>query len=735
MTRLGKRLLAVRLYCCSEEKELMETSICMCWPSKTSVSRLFGSGDSVWLVLLGVSLLGISGCSLGGSSSSKVQVGSIVFTDANAGAQKAITSLTVSQGTYVDVSLTNDSQLLGADWSVVCGSAAAPGVPLPPGQTQDESCGTFTPAHTMSGPVPGYAPSGAGYVTFYTAPAVPPKEGIVTLYASATSDHTRFSSVTLTVGGLPISVGFAPAPPATLAPGSATQFKSVLTNDAGGAGVNWTVICGSSACGSFSPAQTASGVVTSYTAPAASPNGDTVKVTATSIADPTKSATATIQIVPVSVSVTPAAVSAGTAEVRSLIAFVTNDGGDKGTDWSVHCTNTVASGRCGSITSHTASGAAATYTAPSLPDIAVGSAITITATSTADPTKSANSTVTAVKGSLVSGRVQAGQQSIRGALVSLYAATSDAMLNRTANINNASAVTTTLSDQDGNFAIPYGYDCPAPDTQMYLVSTGGNAGGGINADLALIAALGSCSQLDGARFVVNEATTVAAVHALNGFMDDAQHIGSDRASASGIVSAFATARDLVDVTTGQVRLRTVSGMGVVPQAKIDTLANLLNVCAKTAGSVPGDGSPCDQLFRATNPGTTPSAATRNSVQALLNLARNAISDSTPPGSFGAIYQLAQSRDPIGPVLSVMPGDWTLAIQYPVGQGGADSANLRNQTLATDGLPASGANPVVDSAGNVWVRRSDNTVMEFVGASSCAGAPKALVPIASSMNAQ
>ena len=33
------------------------------------------------------------------------------------------------------MTLTNDSQLLGADWSVYCGSALPPGTVLPPGET------------------------------------------------------------------------------------------------------------------------------------------------------------------------------------------------------------------------------------------------------------------------------------------------------------------------------------------------------------------------------------------------------------------------------------------------------------------------------------------------------------------------------------------------------------------------------------------------------------------------
>ncbi len=279
------------------ENTMMKVFVCSHAQGRISVhSRMHGI-RLAWFLPLAIGLLTVSGCS-SDSSSSKPQVGPITFTDAKGAAQPALTSLTVSQGTYLSVTLTDDPKLLGADWSVDCSSALAPGAPLPPGWTQDESCGTFTPGHTTSGPIPSYATSGKGYVAFYVAPAAPPKEGTVTLYASATSDHSRLSSVTLTIGGLPISVGFAPAPPAMLHLGASAQFRAVLNNDATDAGVKWSLLCGSSDCGSLDPGQTTSGEATSYTAPTAVPTGVTVRVTATSAADPTKTVTAAIQIVP-----------------------------------------------------------------------------------------------------------------------------------------------------------------------------------------------------------------------------------------------------------------------------------------------------------------------------------------------------------------------------------------------------------------------------------------------------
>jgi hypothetical protein len=139
----------------------------------------------------------ILGCT--SSSSPHPQVGAITFTNAFGNNETAVTSLASGQGVYMDVAITHDPALLGANWSVSCQSQLPPGTPLPPGETEDTSCGIFTPLHTSSGPIPSYATSGAGYVTFYTAPAAPPKGGTVTLYATSTSDPSQDSSVTLTI--------------------------------------------------------------------------------------------------------------------------------------------------------------------------------------------------------------------------------------------------------------------------------------------------------------------------------------------------------------------------------------------------------------------------------------------------------------------------------------------------------------------------------------------------------
>lgn len=87
------------------------------------------------------------------------------------------------------------------------------------------------------------------------------------------------------------------SPPSTLTANSQAQLTANVGNDSANGGVKWTATCGSSgACGSFSSASTASGASTTYTAPAAVPSGNTVTVTATSVTDASKSATAMITI-------------------------------------------------------------------------------------------------------------------------------------------------------------------------------------------------------------------------------------------------------------------------------------------------------------------------------------------------------------------------------------------------------------------------------------------------------
>jgi len=211
------------------------------------------------LSTLAAATLGLTACGGGGSTPPPATI-SVSLTGQP-------TALTTGATAQITATVSNNT---GVTWTVTC--AAQP-------------CGSFNPASTASG-----AP------TTFTAPA-PATSATVT--ATSTSDTTKSASATITVT-VPtppaITVAFSPAAPVSINAGANSPLTAVVTNDSANKGVTWKVTCGSSACGSFNPASTASGTATTYTAPAAIPSPATVTVTATSVTDTTKSATATVTI-------------------------------------------------------------------------------------------------------------------------------------------------------------------------------------------------------------------------------------------------------------------------------------------------------------------------------------------------------------------------------------------------------------------------------------------------------
>ena len=693
-------------------------------------------------LLAAAATVALSGCS-SSSTVTKPQVVSIFFTDANGNTQSTQpSSLTVDAGTYLDVMITNDTSNLGADWTVTCGSAPAPGTPLPPGVTVDDSCGAFTPVHTMSAPVPSFATSGTGYVTLYTPPAAPPKGGTVMLYAAATADPSRFASLTLTIVGLPISLGFAPQPPASLAVNGTTPLKAVVSNDYVAGGVSWAVTCKSSACGTINPTQTASGVSTTYTAPAAPPTGGTVTITATSVTDSTKSATATIAIAPISVTVAPATlvvVAGGTGLLNATVAFDTSNAG---VDWTLTCGT---AGACGAVTAHTASGAPATYTAPTA--VPTGGTVAVTATSSADHTTSGASvvTVTAAPTPSVSGFVRAGLLPVLGASVNLYAAGE-------AGYGSASRLLTAkvpvLTSADGSFTVSASEACADPASLLYVAAGEGSVSGSELPGLALLTALGPCSSFATAGGIeVNEITTVAAGYALSAFAVDAAHIGATSANYVGIEKAFARSHDLVDTATGQAREIAVAGDATVPQRKINSLANALHQC------LPGDyasqdAAACSVIFAG-----LPDTASPNTFQSALAISRN-VGRSGYPVSPKLLYELSDHNGPFQPSLAEQPQDWTIRLVYSARPAAVGTTIALSANAVVDGSGAvwtaseldgepepfrgtmnAGLKPVegagifklgVDSSGDLWVSDSDDqSWSEFVGAAATLTTPSSI----------
>jgi hypothetical protein len=177
---------------------------------------------------------------------------------------------------------------------------------------------------------------------------------------------------------------------------SATRsFTATVLNDSKNEGVTWSidgVDCNDVLCGTLSAPSGASGVPITYAAPSALPPS-AIMVTATSVADNTKSAAAIIIVTSsaLSVAISPSASSVAIAQKISVTASVSNNEGNRGVIWRL--TGRGCGGlSCGKLSSFFSKpNIPITYTAPAnLPEPAD---VTLTAISLADFTKSSSTTI------------------------------------------------------------------------------------------------------------------------------------------------------------------------------------------------------------------------------------------------------------------------------------------------------------------------------------------------------
>ncbi|HVB34801.1 MAG TPA: hypothetical protein VNJ52_10580 [Patescibacteria group bacterium] len=284
-------------------------------------------------------------------------------------ASSSASSLQAGGSATITATLTNDSTNQGVKWAVSCGGA---------------SCGSVSPTSSTTSP----------FTTTYTAPATPPSSNLtVTITATSVKDPTKSATVTITVLAITVSVN--PATPQTVNAGSSAQFTATVSNDPASGGVNWTLTQGatpcSPTCGSVSPAATASGAATTYTAPTTPPASTlTITLTATSATDNTKSASVTITVPAISVSVSP---TTEQVEAKGTAQFTATVGGTSNTAvaWTLTEGVTPCSPTCGTLSSPTSN--PTTYTAPATPPLS-DLTVTLTAVSNADATKSGSATIT-----------------------------------------------------------------------------------------------------------------------------------------------------------------------------------------------------------------------------------------------------------------------------------------------------------------------------------------------------
>jgi hypothetical protein len=217
--------------------------------------------------------------------------------------------------------------------------------------------------------------SGAG---LYTAPTTIPIPNQVTVIATSLADPSVSGSAAVSIN-TSIVVKITPTF-VQLNTGAQQQFSASVTGSTDTA-VTWSV-SGSGCTGATCGTVTSSGL---YTAPAAVPNPATVNVIATSQADPTKSASATVVVQSsVAITISPTSATVPTAGQQQFTATVTGTNNTAVT-WSLSGVGCSGSA-CGKLSS------SGLYTAPTT--VPSPPTVNVTATSQADPSKFATATVT-----------------------------------------------------------------------------------------------------------------------------------------------------------------------------------------------------------------------------------------------------------------------------------------------------------------------------------------------------
>jgi PKD repeat protein len=319
--------------------------------------------------------------------------------------------------------------------------------------------------------------------------------------------------------------------------------------------------------------------------------------------------------------------------------------------------------------------------------------VSLTVTDTSNLTNSATSKVTISIDPLsdvgLTGLIYGGQTPIVGAHVYLFAANTTgyggagiAASNSNASVSLLSAAETgttdavgayVLSGSNGGFSLTGDYTCSSGQ-QLYLYALGGT-----NSAAGLMAAIGSCPGSGGPAIfaTVNEVTTIAAAYAFAGFATDATHVSSSGTALAktGIANAFANAANLASIAAGAALATTPAGNGTVPQAEINTLANILAVCVNTSSS-------CSSLLAtATTDGTATGTMATDTATAAINIAHH------PGANTAALYGMATANPSFAPGLSTQPNDFVVAIQLSGG------GLVRPSAVA------------IDSLGNAWVTNS------------------------------
>jgi len=294
-------------------------------------------------------------------------------------------------------------------------------------------------------------------------------------------------------------------------------------------------------------------------------------------------------------------------------------------------------------------------------------------------------------GTGIRGNVHGGEQPITGSAIALWAA---GTTSTSGTVTPPSQLTPggITTDGSGNFSITGDYTCPAPNSLVYLIAKGGNAGGGANnPQIALMSLLGSCGSLTSSTYVViNEETTVVAAAVTIGtnagsFDTNYNIVGVQEDNGVSLASAFSDAYEFINPATGTVPgpVTPPGESGDVPS--INTLADMLAACVNSNGGVSGDGSACGNLFAETAyPGGTglgnqtlpPGPTPTDTLQAIAEFTFYTLQNKSVTGYGGNLLALISATPPFLPVLSAVPTSWGI---FPPG------VTMLTATASGDGI--------------------------------------------------
>ena len=145
-------------------------------------------------------------------------------------------------------------------------------------------------------------------------------------------------------------------------------------------------------------------------------------------------------------------------------------------------------------------------------------------------------------------------------------------------------------------------------------------------------------------------------------------VGASATNLTGLTNAFATAGSMAGVTAGTSPGATLPSNAVLPSARINSVANMVNACLVLASN-------CAGLYAATTQGIS---SPGNVLDALYVLVQN------PAANVGALYTQSLLSAAYKPALTAAPTDWTMFLTFS-GAGMNSPSGIG-----------------IDSTGSVWV---------------------------------